>query len=600
MSTHVETTIRTHLQANDAAQEMIEWAEIVARLDADVPLMAPRRRSKPSRIWVVVAAAVVTVVLVAALPLLVRNPETPPSDTVVTTTPVGPVLSSAGVIGPGSWSVVATFPGEPLPPERLAEMVTGVETWPGVLDVSAVPDQAAWRQFTGVVSECGDGARLSPCGAGIVVLATTPWTRHTAERLETEHGMETLTALEVETAFVEGYIAAALERTSPPALEFDPNALGVEQSLIGPVTEVDGGTCDRDTCVVVVETEVDGNVVVAGLSDGLVLDVSGGGTGFSATHLMIDGFGRGGAIAELDAYTELNAPIGPRRLYVAAGLPLDAAVVTLELADGTRVWQRPVGGMALFVDKFGSMPERFRDYYDDGGAVDPDELDELGPAKPLIVLDRNGAEIMRIEDAGHGESVVTDLRFDPEAILRSIETPLPPTVGAGPVVIPGLGTLSWTESLAVPPGFSQALEPGPLKLRKAQVGDTILMFEDSPLDFDDLDKGVEGDNENRLLASSDNVNWAHVATIQSGPRLQIAAGDSFWVYGPGGRGGPNIERFRDSATIWISSDADEWVPVDISFSQWHSIVFVGADAIYIRGAGAGTDTNHYWIGTIER
>ncbi len=41
------------------------------------------------------------------------------------------------------------------------------------------------------------------------------------------------------------------------------------------------------------------------------------------------------------------------------------------------------------------------------------------------------------------------------------------------------------------------------------------------------------------------------------------------------------------------------VPVDISFSQWHSIIYVGADAIYIRGAGAGTDTNHYWIGTFE-
>jgi hypothetical protein len=412
--------------------------------------------------------------------------------------------------------------------------------------------------------------------------------------------METVTALEVEGAFVEGYIAAALDRTSPAALDFDPSGLGMEQTLAGPVAEGDGDTCDRDTCVVVIETELDGHVFVAGLSDSLDIDMSGGGTGFSARDLMIDGFGRGGAIAYLTAYTEIDAAVGPRRLYVVAGLPLDAAVITTELVDGTRVWQRPVGGMSLFVDKIGSMPERFRDYYDDGGAVDPDELDELGPAGTLVVFDRNGAEIMRIEDAGHGESVVTDLRIDPEAILRSIETPFPPTVGAGPVVVPGLGTLSWTESLAVPPGFSQALEPGPLKLRKAQVGDTILMFEDSPLDFDDLDKGVEGDNENRLLASSDNVNWAHVATIQSGPRLQIAAGDSFWVYGPEGRGGPNIERFRDSATIWISSDADEWVPVDISFSQSHSIVFVGADAIYIRGAGAGTDTNHYWIGTIER
>jgi hypothetical protein len=598
MSTNVENTIRIHLQANDAAQETIEWTEIVAHLDADVPLMASPRRSNAHRIWVVVAAAVITVVLVGVLPLLLRNPETPPSDTVVTTTPVDPVASTARVLGPGSWSVVATFPGEPLPPGQLAEMVTQVETWPGVLDVSGVQDQAAWRQFTGIVADCDEGAGFSPCGTGIVVLATIPWAGHTAERLETEYGMEAVTAIDAESAFVEGYIDAALERTSPLALEFDPSGLGAEQTLAGPVAEVDGEVCNRDTCVVVVSTEVDGNVVVAGLSEDLVID--GAGTGFSAHDLMIDSLGRGGALAALNAYTDIDAGIGHRRLYVLAGLPLDAAVVTTDLGGGTRVWQRPVGGMALIVDKVGSISDGFRDYYDQGGAVDPDELDELGRANPLFVLDRAGAQMMRIEDTGHGESVVIDLRIDPDAVSQAIETPFPPTVSAGPVVIPGLGTLTWTESLGVPPGFAQARQPGPLKLRKAQVGDTILMFEDSPLDFDALEKGVEGDNEYRLLASGDDINWTHLATIQAGPRLEIAAGDSFWVYGPEGLGGPNIERFRNSATIWISTDADEWVPVDISFSQWHSIVFVGADAIYIRGAGAGTDTNHYWIGTFER
>ncbi len=176
-----------------------------------------------------------------------------------------------------------------------------------------------------------------------------------------------------------------------------------------------------------VETEVDGFGVVAGVgfdSDGLgmVLE-TGGGTGFSINDLLVDGFGNGGAIAVLDAFTELESPIGPRRIYAVAGLPIDAAVVTLELADGTRVWQRPVGGMALFVDKIGSMPERFVDYYDHGGAVDPDELEELGPARPLVVLDRNGAEIMRIKDARHGRTLVTDLRFDPDAISKFREAP---------------------------------------------------------------------------------------------------------------------------------------------------------------------------------
>ena len=576
--------LRDYCSYLDEVQGEIDLIDVIPPMR---PIDGSPRELRGSRKWLVaVAAGVVTVVLVAALPLLVRNPETPPSDTVVTTTPTDPVPSSTGVLGPGSWSVVATFPGEPLSRDQVADMVTQVETWPGVLDVSAVPDQAAWRQFTGVVSECGDGAGFSPCGAGIVVLATTPWTGHTAERLETEFGMEAITALDEPTAFWDGYVE--MLPSSPVTLSFDPTSLGIEVSTV----ERQGSRIAVEVDDVVVEKEVVRH------SDGLTF----GGTGFVVNDLLVDGFGSGGALAVLDAFTELASPIGPRRIYAVAGLPIDAAVVTLELADGTHVWQRPVGGIALFVDKIGSMPERFVDYYDDGGAVDPDELDELGPAKPLVVLDRNGAAIMRIEDAGHGESVVTDLRFDPEAISKSIETPFPPTVGAGPVVIPGLGTLTWTESLGVPPGFAQALQPGPLKLRKAQVGDTILMFEDSPLDFnfDALEKGVEGDNEYRLLASSDNDNWAHVATIQAGPRLQIAAGDSYWVYGPEGLGGPNIERFRKSATIWISSDADEWVPVDISFTQWHSIVFVGADAIYIRGAGAGTDTNHYWIGTFHR
>jgi len=532
--------------------------------------VTPRRRIRTG-VSVVIAAVVLTILLIGVIPLLVNNRETPPSDTVVTTTPTDPVPSSTGVLGPGSWSVLATLPGEPLSRDQVADMVTQVETWPGVLDVSAVPDQAAWRQFTGVVSECGDGAGFSPCGAGIVVLATTPWMDRVAENLESEFGMEAITALDEPTAFWDGYVEMLPSSEVP--LSFDPTSLGIEADDVGVaewVVRHSAGTLEF------------------------------GGTGFSINDLLVDGFGNGGAIAVLDSYTELESPIGPRRIYAVAGLPIDAAVVTLELADGTQVWRRPVGGTALFVDKIGSMPERFRDYYDQGGEVDPDELDELGPAKPLVVLDRNGAVIMRIEDAGRGESMVTDVRFDADAISKSIETPLPPTEGAGPVVIPGLGTLTWRESLEVPPGFAQALQPGPLKLRKAQVGDTILMFEDSPLDLDALEKGVEGDNEYRLLASSDNVNWAHVATIQAGPRLQIAAGDSFWVYGPEGLGGPNIERFRNSATIWISSDADEWVPVDISFTQWHSIVFVGADAIYIRGAGAGTDTNHYWIGTFHR
>ncbi len=47
---------------------------------------------------------------------------------------------------------------------------------------------------------------------------------------------------------------------------------------------------------------------------------------------------------------------------------------------------------------------------------------------------------MRIENAGHGESVVTDLRVDPDALLKARETPFPPSEAAPPVVISGFAT----------------------------------------------------------------------------------------------------------------------------------------------------------------
>ncbi len=85
MSKSVETTIRTHLQANDAAQETIEWAEIVARREADIPLVTPPRRSYLTGVWVAVAAAVVTILLFGFIPFLVNTEKTPPANTAVPT-----------------------------------------------------------------------------------------------------------------------------------------------------------------------------------------------------------------------------------------------------------------------------------------------------------------------------------------------------------------------------------------------------------------------------------------------------------------------------------------------------------------------------------
>ncbi len=74
MITPVETTIRTHLQANDAVQETIEWAEIVSRLESE-PSLPPARTRLPrwgGPLLVPAAAALAVLVLVGGVALLVQ------------------------------------------------------------------------------------------------------------------------------------------------------------------------------------------------------------------------------------------------------------------------------------------------------------------------------------------------------------------------------------------------------------------------------------------------------------------------------------------------------------------------------------------------
>jgi len=92
MSTSVETMIRTHLQANDAVQETVEWVEIAARLETEpvqivgpvaTPVELRQRRWRPIAVAV---AAVLFLVGGMALLFQVTEPDTPVADTVVPTT----------------------------------------------------------------------------------------------------------------------------------------------------------------------------------------------------------------------------------------------------------------------------------------------------------------------------------------------------------------------------------------------------------------------------------------------------------------------------------------------------------------------------------
>ena len=145
MNINVETSIRSHLEANDSIQETIDWAEIVALLDSDAPTPLVPRRSPRRGIWVVVAAVIVTILLIGVIPFLFSNDDPPVADTVVpttlvestpttladtvvTTTPLESLAADpVGIVGPGSWTVAATFSLGGLSSEQMSEVVAQVE-----------------------------------------------------------------------------------------------------------------------------------------------------------------------------------------------------------------------------------------------------------------------------------------------------------------------------------------------------------------------------------------------------------------------------------------------------------------------------------------
>ncbi len=394
MSDTLATQINVLFTAVDEIQQPVDVSEILHTAGPIRPIDYPQpSRPEPptprSRTWLVaVAAAVVILVLVGGVAWLARaGPDDiidQPTTTVPTTT-VAPVSGVNGVLGPGAWSVAATFVDPDVGPEVMASMVDEVRSWPGVIEVATAPDESAWRQLTGLESGCRDADVAPPCGAGVVVFATSQSMVQSAFRLESEFGMTTVTPADVPIGFVEGYLDAAVESASAVSLEFDPSSLGVEQPLSGPFRDYEpeisicSGPCD-----LAVEVEVDGVVARTGIAvrgrDSVEIEF--GFTGYDESALLTDRFGRGGVL------TVLNSVVERRRVFQFAALPLAAALVTFERADGSTVWQRPLAGMALIIDAPGSGG---------GGEFSSDQS-----AGPFLVLDAAGTEIMRIVDTPDG------------------------------------------------------------------------------------------------------------------------------------------------------------------------------------------------------
>ncbi|HEY7627335.1 MAG TPA: hypothetical protein VH761_09710, partial [Ilumatobacteraceae bacterium] len=270
----------------------------------------------------------------------------------VTSTPRPPIALPVGgddpaprlSIEPGLWTVAATFPAGASARVPVENVIEQVRVWDGVLDLAATEDLPAWRNLTGLTSECAEDERTPPCGPGIAILTLSSSMRPTALRLKSEFGMNVLTVLDVPGQFVHGYLDAAVESASPVALEFDPSEFGLEQPLRGPLLDSDP-LCRPEGCDVAVAVETEGVLLKGGLqlsageSDDVVgFHIDGAGRPFSVVELLIDRDKGAGVLAEL------RASAGGRRAYGLAFLPLEAALVRFELADGSPIWQRPLAG----------------------------------------------------------------------------------------------------------------------------------------------------------------------------------------------------------------------------------------------------------------
>jgi hypothetical protein len=428
-------------------------AETDRRPPADLSLdLSPESRDR-SRLWRALAVAAAVVLVVGALGwLAARNGRTgpahdpkpttisPTTTSSATSTPAitvgGGVEAPSARVRPGAWTVAATLPGGEAAAGTIADVVEEVRTWDGVIDVAEVSGASAWRDLTGLTSECAEGESAPPCGSGVAVLTVDSSMGPTALRLRSDFGMNVLTPLDAPERFLDGYLDAAVATASPVALQFDPSAFGVEQPLIGPLLdyEPEVSVCGGP-CAVAIQVDADGRVETAGIgSDDVELSWSitadGGGSGFSVGDLLVDRSGRAGVLHNLGLD-------GRRSVYGFAFLPLEAALVHFELADGSSVWQRPLAGMALLVNqpRTGTSPEPVSE-------------------GPFLVLDANGREIMRIEGTPDGPRI-DDLRFDtPDAADpgSSITTETVASVPGGPVVLRGGEAVTFADDFVVADG----------------------------------------------------------------------------------------------------------------------------------------------------
>jgi hypothetical protein len=342
-----------------------------------------------------------------------------------------------GLIEPGRWSVAATVGDPALSSAQLSAIAEDVGGWSGVLEVATAADEAAWSRLTGFdTAACEGGSSGPPCGSGIILLVEQGQAESVARRLESDLSMTTRAGHNEPFEFLAGYIAAAVASASPVPLRFDPTSLGNEIVLSGPFVDVgeDEG-CQASRCDVAVDVNVDGKTVRFGVallsperiaSESTYLrdlgnptvvfsigESSGcrsgadclGGISLHDVSALLPGDRGSAAVA---GNFDLPLFVG-RRSFSVFGLPLDVAVVAIDLADGSTVWQRPLAGMAFL--------------FDEPGSFEPDSA----TITAMTAFDADGNVILLIEGSSDGspELVVTDQRVSAEPSAPSESDPRP-------------------------------------------------------------------------------------------------------------------------------------------------------------------------------
>lgn len=586
MSHSFEVDVRDLLARRiDGAPPAHGWSEIERRASgADRPAAAPGGRPSPLVVVLAIAAAAVLIVAGAVIlfgddpgtvvidegptPTELDRPEPTVNedsgnegaiavddsiadDAATSDDLAGTAAAGFAPIEPGTWHLAAAFSDSSIPRGEVGQAAVQVRGWPGVLAVEIAETGADWERLTGLRGALCDGDRSGPpCTSGIVLLALDGQHQAIGRRLESELAMVTLRADAAHVEFVQAYFAAAVDRASPAPLRFDPTPLGREVPLAGPFTDNASGSCERQACDVVdefaVEVQIDGEAVrfsvsVAEFESGvrLLLDGDAGAGVREISGLLPGSGGSAGVLAET---WQLGRTLG--MVYVV-GLPLGVAVVTVELADGSVVWQRPLAGMAVLPD-----------------TAAPDD-DFVPSATTVTALDGDGNEVLLIDTQEIPEPVVTDLRVDLDLVTDAAQdvADLSRTVEAGDL------TVAWSEITWTP-------DEGPTEafLRHAVATSSGVL-------------GIGG------RADETGIVWRWNEGLRWEPVPELADYDVGWLVEGGGRVIASGLRRADGRSaivqsfdgrIWTEIDAtalgDDPAPVGSTSASGLSIVGISGDA----------------------